>query len=240
MTPYLSVVVPLYNEDKRLLNGFQAIYSYLAAKSYTWEIVLVDDGSTDNTPHILSEITSKHPNTRMIRNERNLGKGGALKSGMPAAQGDIIVFTDIDLSVPLSSIDVLAAKISDGYDIALGSRKTPGAIVEVHQPLMREFMGKGYTMLSNILLGTHFNDHTCGLKAFTRTAAHDLFNRMRIERWAFDSEILYLSTKLGYTAVEVPVQWRDMPGTRVRIFKDAVRSFAELVKIRFYHMRDKS
>ena len=237
MHPLLSVVIPLYNEERRLMDGFTAIHSYLSSKPYPWEIILVDDGSVDRTAEMLRNITVRYTNTRMTMNEQNRGKGSAVKKGMLAAHGDIIVFTDIDLSVPIAYIDAFVAKISEGCDIAIGSRKIEGATLEIRQSPLREFMSRMFTRMSNLLLGIRFPDHTCGMKAFTKPAAHTLFSRLRTERWAFDSEILFLSKLLGYKVMEVAVLWRHMPGTKVRLFFDALRSFWEIAKIRFYHTR---
>lgn len=237
VTPFLSIIIPLYNEEQRLMDGFKSICSYLETKSYTWEIILVDDGSADSTYEMLLNIKSHHPykNVHILKNEGNKGKGYAVKKGILFARGDVILFTDIDLSVPVSYIDAFVAKILEGYDAAIGSREMEGSKVEVYQSFVREFMGNGFTFISNLLLGINFSDHTCGMKAFKKTSAHALFSRQMIERWAFDSEILYLIKKMGYMVAEVPVLWRNMPGTKVKMFKDAVRSFIDIVKIRFYH-----
>ncbi|MBI5894041.1 MAG: glycosyltransferase family 2 protein [Deltaproteobacteria bacterium] len=234
-SPLLSIVVPLYNEEKRLVNGFDAIYSYLKDKSFSWEIILVDDGSQDKTYEMLLDIENRCANVKVIKNEKNMGKGGAVKNGVFNATGDIVLFTDIDLSVPVSYVDAFIKKIQEGCDAAIGSRRVKGSIIETHQPFVREFMGRCFTFLSNLLLGINFSDHTCGMNAFKREAAHALFKRQILERWAFDSEILFLSKKLGLKVAEVPVSWKDMPGTKVRKIKDAITSFVEIIKIRFYH-----
>lgn len=234
-SPYLSVVVPLYNEEKRLLDGFKTIYSHLKKKPYIWEIIFVDDGSMDKTNDMLLDIASRHSDMRIIKNERNMGKGAAVKNGVLFAKGDIILFTDIDLSVPVSYIDAFIARIQEGYDAAIGSRRIEGSIIETHQSPLREFMGRCFTFISNFLLGINFSDHTCGMKAFKKDTAYALFSRQRIGRWAFDSEILFLSKKSAYKVAEVPVSWKDMPGTKVKMLKDAVRSLVDIAKIRFYH-----
>ncbi len=233
--PLLSIVVPLYNEEKRLANGFDAIYSYIKEKPYTCEIILVNDGSTDKTYEMLNDIKNHCANVCIINNKCNMGKGSAVKNGVLSAKGDIILFTDIDLSVPISYIDDFAARIQEGYDAAIGSRRVKGSIIATHQSFIREFMGIGFTFISNMLLDTDFSDHTCGMKAFKKNAAYVLFNCQKIERWAFDSEILFLSKKIRLKVIEVPVLWRDMPGTKVKMFRDAVRSFIDIARIRFYH-----
>lgn len=235
VNPFLSIVAPLYNEEKRLVNGFNAIHSYLKDKFYTWEIILVDDGSQDKTHEMVLDIENRYANVHAIKNEKNMGKGSAVRNGVLCATGDIILFTDIDLSVPISYVDAFIAKIQEGYDAAIGSRRIKGSIIETHQPFIREFMGRCFTFLSNLLLGINFSDHTCGMKAFKKEAAHALFKRQILERWAFDSEILFLSKKLGLRVIEAPVSWKDMPGTKVRKIKDAITSFIEIIKIRFYN-----
>jgi dolichyl-phosphate beta-glucosyltransferase len=147
----------------------------------------------------------------------------------------MVLFTDIDLSVPLPHAEALIEKVEEGYDVAIGSRRVSGAVIEVHQPPFREFLGKGYRRIANLILGTDFSDHTCGMKAFKGEAAQALFGRQILERWAFDSEILYLCKKLGYRVAEVPVHWRDASGTKVRKFRDVITSFVEVLTIRFHH-----
>ena len=231
----LSVVIPLYNEEKRLMSGFEIIYSFFKDKPYAWEIIFVDDGSADKTRNMIYDIANRYPGVRSVKNKKNLGKGAAVKNGVLSAAGDIVLFTDIDFSVPASYIDAFVEKIKEGYDFAVGSRRIKGSIIDVHQPFLREFMGRGFTFLSNIILGVNFKDHTCGMKAFKKEAARALFSRQILERWAFDSEILYLARKMNYRIIEVPVLWRDMPGTKVSKFKDAITSLMEIVKARFYH-----
>lgn len=240
LNPFLSVVVPLYNEEQRLMGGFKSICSYLETKSYTWEIILVDDGSSDKTYKMLLDILAKDTQKKVhiTKNEKNMGKGYAVKNGILSARGDIVLFTDIDLSVPISYIDAFISKISEGYDAVIGSRKIKGSMVEIEQSPVRKFMGQGFTFVSNFLLGMNFSDHTCGMKAFKKEAALRLFSRLRIERWAFDSEILFLTSKMRFRVAEVPVLWRNMPGTKVHMLRDAIRSFADIVKMRFYHKND--
>ena len=235
MINLLSVIIPLYNEEKRVSDGVKTVYSCLKDKPYASEIILVDDGSSDRTKDIIRGIAEQYPGVQIAKNEKNMGKGAAVKNGALFAKGDVILFTDIDLSVPISHIDAFIERIGQGYDVAIGSRRIKGSKIVVHQPFLREFMGRAYTFISNVVLGTHFSDHTCGMKAFKKEAARDLFTRQILERWAFDSEILYLSKKLGYKVAEVPVSWQDRAGTKVRKLKDAIVSFMEILKVRFHH-----
>lgn len=233
---FLSVIIPLYNEEKRLRNGFETLFSYLKGKSYAWELVFVDDGSTDGTRNILREIAALHPGEVRIIENVHKGKGAAVKEGALSANGSIVLFTDIDLAVPVAYMDSLVESLERGHDVVIGSRRIDGSVIEIHQPFMREFLGKGYRWISNVILGTNFSDHMCGMKAFTKEAAHVLFNLQISDRWAFDSELLFLSKKLGYRVAEVPVRWRDeASGTKVRRMRDIITSFAELIKIRFHH-----
>ncbi len=235
---FLSIVVPLYNEEKRLTKGFHEIYSYLMNKPCTWEVILVDDGSQDRTYEMMLELEKRYQGVRTFTNKKNLGKGAAVRNGMLQARGEIILFTDIDLSVPIHYVDAFISKLSEGFDIAIGTRRAGDSIIERHQPWLREFMGRVYTALSNLILGIDFKDHTCGMKGFKKEACHALFKRQVLNRWAFDSEILFLSKRLGFRIAEVPVLWRDMPGTKVRRLKDAINSLLEIIRIRLLH-RDK-
>jgi dolichyl-phosphate beta-glucosyltransferase len=228
----ISCVVPVFNEARCLEQNLVAIHRFLELHfGASFEIVCVDDCSKDASPDILAKLK---PSLKLVlgRNPRNLGKGGALKHGISLTRGEHVFFTDADLSTPLTELMRFIPFLDHGYDVVIGNRKSPDARIKRYQPRYRVIMGLGYTKLVNFVMGLNVSDYTCGFKAFRGDAARNIFSRARIAGWSFDVEILYLAHRLGYTLKEVPVTWEDHPETKVRIVKDTLRSFTELVRIR--------
>lgn len=232
---YLSLVIPAYNEERRIAESLKRILQFLEAQHYTSEVIIVDDGSQDQTVEVVRKIGQGRDQVRIWQNGRNLGKGGAVRSAMIQARGEYLFFTDADLSVPIETISPFLTKLQEGFDLAIGTRAKPGAIVEVHQPIYREFMGKIYTFLSNLILGLNISDFTCGWKGFCRKVAIDLFSQQRLTGWSFDSELLFLAKLKNYSVIEIPVMWRNDRATKVRLWRDVVTSFLDLIRIRAYH-----
>ncbi len=229
--PQLSVVIPAYNEEAVIASTVQAVADYLSAKGMTYEILVVDDGSSDHTAAVVQRLTARVPSLRLLHSGHR-GKGGAVKHGVLQAQGDTIVFLDADHSTRIGEWDKCAPWLHEGYDVVIGSRKMSGATVTVHQPPLREAMGKVFTWLTNVLLAAHVSDVTCGFKGFRAEAARELFALQRLDGWGFDAEILFLARRLGLRVKEVPVVWADDASTKVRLASDALRSLSELVQIR--------
>lgn len=229
--PDLSIVIPAYNEEERLPETFKRIASYLEKSPVSSEIVLVDDGSTDQTVK-LAEKLARELSLRLVvlKNPRNQGKGAALKKGMLAASGRAVLFTDADLSIPIEELQKFLPCLGD-FQVVIGSRKIKGAQILVRQPLYREFMGKVYSWLARVLVAPAISDFTCGFKLFTRDVAQRLFSCQRISNWSFDAEILFLAKKFGYKIKEVPVVWVHSPETKVRLWRDVFGSFWGLLKI---------
>ncbi len=236
---YLSLVVPAYNEENRIGQSLDRILSFFTSQSYPYEVIVVDDGSTDRTVEVVRGFAAANPRLRVEPQPRNCGKGEAIKKGMLLAGGAFLFFSDADLSVPIEAVPEFLSRLEAGYDVAVGSRRTAGSVIEVHQPIHRELMGKVFTRLSNLILGLRLKDFTCGFKAFRRDAARALFSRQRLGGWSFDSEILYLAKLKGYRIAEVPVVWRNDEATKVRLARDIVRSFTDLWNIRLNHARGK-
>jgi glycosyltransferase involved in cell wall biosynthesis len=234
--PRVTVIIPVYNESARLREPFTAVQAYFRAQPYASEIVVVDDGSEDDTFEVVRDATQAAVPVRAFRYARNAGKGYAIKYGVAQARGELVLFTDIDLSTPIEEAAALLARLEAGADIAIGTRKTPGARIVVHQSWLRERLGKGFTWLVRHAI-TDVSDVTCGFKAFRASAARDIFARLRIYDWSFDAEALMLGKTLGYRLDEVPVTWEDRPGTKVRVLRDVVRSLLGLVRIRLNMVR---
>ena len=234
----LSVVIPAYNEENRLPTTIKEIISYLDQGNADYEIIIVDDGSTDNTQLKVEEIKSKNSRIRILQNTKNKGKGFSVKKGVLAAQGEYILFCDADGSTPISELDKLLTKLRAGYDIAIGSRGLKESQIRVRQPFYREYMGKIFNRLVRLLAVPGIADTQCGFKCFRREAARELFTLQKIKRFSFDVEILYLAQKGGYKIVEVPVVWMNSPVSRVGLIKDSLRMLFDVLRIRLIHGSD--
>lgn len=235
----LSIVIPAYNEQARLPATLQAVLDYLERRQNGgFEILVVDDGSTDSTAAVAEQFRRYHPEVRLLRNPGNRGKGYSVRHGMLKASGDWILFTDADLSAPIEECDKLRqAAERHSAAVAIGSRALDRSLIGVHQPRWREWAGRVFNLLMRLLVGLPFRDTQCGFKLFRRDAAQALFSRQRIERFGFDVEILYLARKLGFKAVEVPVRWNHAEGTRVSMLRDSLDMFLDLVRVRWWWRR---
>lgn len=228
-TPYWSIIVPVYNETRRLGN-LNHILQFLKTLPETWELIVVNDGSTDNSLELLRNINRRH-SFQIVTYSQNRGKGYAIKQGMLAAIGKYRLFLDCDLSTPIEEIDKIRPYLAD-FGVVIGTRKTKGAKVLVHQPWLRENLGKGFTFLSQLILAVPVSDFTCGFKCFSSAAARKIFTKSLVYRWGFDSEILYLARKYGYSIKEVPVTWKNDIFSRVKFPEDLITSFSDLFRIR--------
>lgn len=228
--PFWSIIVPVYNENSRI-NRLREILNYLKGIKETWELIVVDDGSTDDTQEKLTKM-NKGNLFKIVSYPVNQGKGYAVKRGMLAASGEYRLFIDIDLSTPIEEMTKLRPYIGK-HDCIIGTRKAKGANVVVHQPWLRENLGKGFTLLSQIILGVNVSDFTCGFKCFSAESAGKVFGECRIFRWGFDSEILFLSNKYHFSIKEIPVTWTNDSNSRVKFPQDLINSLSELIRIRY-------
>jgi len=232
--PYLSIVIPAYNESLRIGGTLDEVRKYAAAKAFGTEVVLVDDGSSDRTPEIFQAFQSRWPETRVLRNQANRGKGYSVRRGVLEARGEVILFTDADLSAPIEEADkLLAALESSGSDAAVGSRALDRKLIGIHQPWRRELAGRGFNLLVRLFTGLRLHDTQCGLKLFRRDSTRRAFELQRVERFGFDPEVLFLVQHLGGKLVEVPVRWNDNPATKVHFLRDSARMFLDLVVLRW-------
>jgi glycosyltransferase involved in cell wall biosynthesis len=231
-----SIVIPAYNESGRLCPTLDELLRYTMRRNWDAEILVVDDGSRDDTAEIVRQYGRQHPQVLLVENPGNRGKGYSVRNGMLHARGDICLFTDADLSSPISEAEKLFAAIAAGADIAIGSRWLRADLQTERQPLYRQLFGRIYNLVLRIFLGLNFADTQCGFKAFRREAAQRIFPLQRIERWGFDPEILFLARKLGFSVKEVPVVWAHSEGTRLSPFRDGVKMFGEVLRIRWNSM----
>lgn len=228
----LSVVIPCYNEEKRFETGFAHYWSYLKKQKYSWQLILVNDGSTDKTLALMKDAAKVSSNVKIVSYSPNRGKGYAIVQGVKAAKGQYVLFTDIDHSVPIPTIDSFYQYFKKGFAAVIGSRRVKGAQILVHQHPIREFLGRGFSLLVRILVDWQIADATCGFKAFGQEAAKKIFPKITIYDWAFDAEILLLCRKFNIKIAQAPVAWSDVRGTKVSLGKDVLRSFFGLLKIR--------
>lgn len=233
MPPTYSIVIPAYNEGRRLGATLEKVLAYVDRQKWPAEIIVVNDGSRDNTAEITREFVQKNPILRLVENPGNRGKGYAVRNGMLNAAGEVLLFSDADLSSPIEEAPKLFAAIGAGADVAIGSRWLKAELQTERQPGYRQLFGRIFNLLLRAILGLKFKDTQCGFKAFTRRAALEIFPRQKIERWGFDPEILFIAQKHGFKIAEVPVEWAHDPGTRISPLRDGTRMFFEMLKIRW-------
>ncbi len=230
MNPLLSVVIPAYNEERRLPRSLDGIREFLSGRGTRFEIVVVDDGSRDRT---VAEAEARGGSeTRVLRGDRNRGKGHAVRVGMLAALGELRLMTDADLSTPIDELAKLEAALGEGADVAVGSRAVPGARIEVRQSALRESAGRTFNRMVRLLLLPEVHDTQCGFKLWTARAAQLAFAPLRLDGFSFDVESLYVAERLGLRIAEVPVVWRNDAATRVSGLSGAA-AFADLLRIRW-------
>jgi glycosyltransferase involved in cell wall biosynthesis len=234
-----SIVIPAYNEGARLGPTLEKVLAYVRAQGWDAEVIVVNDGSSDNTAEIVRGFAHKEPVVRLVENPGNRGKGYSVRHGMLSARGDIVIFSDADLSSPIEEAPKLLQALRAGADIAIGSRWLRAELQTQRQSLHRQLFGRIFNLLLRIILGLQFKDTQCGFKAFTRRAAQTVLPLQHIERWGFDPEILFLARKFGFQVEEVPVRWGHSGGTRIHPLLDGSRMFQEMLRIRWYDMTGK-
>jgi len=225
----ISIVIPAYNEEKRLPATLSVVRAYLDAAPWDFaEIVVVNDGSRDGTANL-----ARRAGARVLENPGNRGKGYSVRHGMLEARGEWALFTDADLSSPIEELEKLVAAVDrEGTQAAIGSRAVDRSLIGVHQPLFRESIGRFFNVVIRILTGLPFRDTQCGFKLFQTAAAREIFRRQRLDGFGFDVEVLFIARRLGYRAVEVPVRWNDVAGTKVSMWRGAA-AFLDPLKVRW-------
>jgi len=234
-----SIVIPAYNEGQRLAPTLKEVLAYVRQQGWDTEVIVVNDGSRDNTSEIVREFARTNPNLRLIENPGNRGKGYSVRNGILNSHGDIVIFSDADLSSPIEEAPKLLQALNSGADIAIGSRWLRAELQTQRQSLHRQLFGRVFNLLLRITLSLQFKDTQCGFKAFTRQAAQKILPLQRIERWGFDPEILFLARKFGFRVDEVPVRWGHSGGTRIHPLIDGARMFQEMLRVRWYSITGK-
>ena len=235
MAPSLSIVVPAFDEQNRIGPSVQNILAYIRERKLDAELIVVDDGSKDGTKAAAESSAANFPeiSTRVIRYEQNRGKGFAVKTGLEASRGDIALFSDADLSTPISETPKLTGPIERGeYDVTFGSRALDRSLIGTHQPWRREQGGKVFNLVVRTITGMPFWDTQCGFKAFNMKAFRPLLGLMRIDRFGFDVEFLFVAYRHGLRLLEVPVRWNNDDRSKVSVIRDSVRMVGEVIQIR--------
>ncbi len=238
-TPRYSIVIPAYNESERISNSLDRVLEYIRQQQWDAEVIVVNDGSRDHTAELVRRYAAQHPAVRLVENPGNRGKGYSVRHGMSAATGELLLFSDADLSAPIEEAGKLFAALGDGADLAIGSRWMDPALQTERQPLFRQLAGRIFNLLLRIILGLRYKDTQCGFKAFTGRAAGLIFPRQRIERWGFDPEILFIAGKMGLKTREVPVRWAHDERSKISPLRDGIRMFVEMLKIRWFALTGK-
>lgn len=234
MSRFYSIILPAFNESARIGPSLQKAVDFVRQNQWNVEIVVVNDGSRDNTAEVVRGFMSQAPEIRLLENPGNRGKGYSVRNGMLNARGDILLFSDADFSSPIGEAVKLIGAIEDGADVAFGSRWLLAETQTKRQSLLRQFVGRAYNLLMRLTLGLPYRDTQCGFKAFTRQAAATIFTRQQIEGWGFDPEILFIARKFGLKMAEVPVEWANDDRSKINPIVDGVKMFVELLTIRLY------
>ncbi|MBN2407376.1 MAG: glycosyltransferase family 2 protein [Elusimicrobia bacterium] len=229
---FLSVIVPAYNEGTQIGGNIAGLTGYLDARGYAFEIIIVDDGSTDSTGDIISGISKYDSRIKLIINSRNKGKGYSTKKGIMAAAGRFILFTDADCQIYFEELEKFIELIASGCDIVIASRLLPGAELHGRQSLFRAFSRKVLSFLVKSFLMPDITDSQCGFKCFSRQVAETVFRKQTITGFGFDIEILYIAYKAGYNIKEVPISWKSSKTTKVRLIPDSIGVLKDIIKIK--------
>jgi glycosyltransferase involved in cell wall biosynthesis len=230
--PRISVILPAYQEGLRIGETLPVIAKYLHEQPYTSEILVIDDGSTDQTQDVVQEYMRHDPLVHSIAHERNRGKGAAIRTGMNAASGELALFADADNATPIQELEKLMNAVNDGNDVVIGSRYLASSKIVKKQSLIRRIMSRGGNLLFRLFLHLRFSDTRCGFKLYTKRARAVLFPRQTLERWGFDTELLIIAQHHGLRIQEVPVEWYDRERGNIRWFRDSIRSIREIFLIR--------
>ena len=232
-----SFIIPAYNESERLRVSLPKVLDYIHQRRLQAEVIVVNDGSTDNTAEVVRQFAAQNPEIHLLENPGNRGKGYSVRNGIMHGTGDVLLFTDADLSSPIYEADKLFNAIAEGADIAIGSRWLQAELQTERQPLHRQVYGRLFNFGLRIVLGLTYRDTQCGFKAFTRKAAQTVFSRQRVERWGFDPELLFLANKLGLRTVEVAVEWAHDHASRINPLRDGLNMGVEILAVRWNDIR---
>lgn len=229
-SPFLSIIIPAYNEESRLPQTLSKVAEFVEVQDYAVEVLIVDDGSVDNTAKIVAKFAAAHPVVRLLQAEHR-GKGHAVKVGMLQARGEYAFLCDADLAMPITEISKFLPPVQNSYQVAIGSREGEGAI-RYNEPVYRHVMGRVFNWLVKVMAVPGFEDTQCGFKCFHCSAKTDLFSHQTIDGFGFDVEVLYVAQKRGYNIIEVPIQWYYQRESKVHPLKDTLRMVRDMMLVR--------
>jgi dolichyl-phosphate beta-glucosyltransferase len=232
-----TIVIPAYNERLRIGDGLDKVLAHVATQRWDAEIIVVNDGSSDETADIVRTYTNRHKQIRLLENRGNRGKGYSVRHGMQAGTGDILLLTDADLSAPIQEAGKLFAAIAAGADVAIGSRWKDSSTQTRRQSVVRQLGGRVFNLLNRVLLGLQLKDTQCGFKAFTREAAKSIFPVTSVDRWGWDPEVLFLAGRLKFVVAEVPVEWAHDERSKISPIRDGIGIVRDMLKVRMNHLR---
>jgi len=236
---YLSIIIPAYREESRIIAALEAIEVHYRNAGLKYEVIVVVDGVRDRTGELVLNFSASRPQVRLLTNEKNLGKGGAVRRGMLAAEGEYILFTDADMSTPISEAGKLLSFFSEGFDVVIASRREKGAKISVFQPPLRRLAGWFFHNIRRGIILPRIKDTQCGFKCFTAAAAREIFSRSKIDGFVFDVEALAIAGGLGYRIKEVPVLWIDDRRTTLSATKHAGNILIDLLRVKYRSMSGK-
>ncbi len=239
MAPKYSIIIPAHNESQRITATLDKVLAHIDGEKWDAEVLVVNDGSRDSTADIVRGYAEKHSIVRLVENPGNRGKGYSVRNGMQNAKGEVLLFSDADLSSPIYEARKLFDALDAGADVAIGSRWLASETQTERQPLYRQFFGRMFNLMLRVVLGLPFKDTQCGFKAFSRRAADAIFPKQRIERWGFDPELLFLAKKFGFTTREVPVEWAHDERSKISPIRDGLKIFLEMLQIRWNSLTGK-
>ncbi|MEK7845778.1 MAG: dolichyl-phosphate beta-glucosyltransferase [Nitrospinota bacterium] len=232
MTPYISIVIPAYNEEAVIKKTLEKVAEYLEGRYPSYEIIVVCDGCKDNTAGLAEQAAKANKRIRVLSRNANMGKGFSVRQGCLEAKGDYIIFTDADLSTPIDEIEKLLKWLEEGYDIVIGSRAIKESDIQIHQPWYRETMGKTFNLFVQVIAVKGIKDTQCGFKGFKKEAVQPVFTRQTINGFSFDVEVLYIATRLGYKIKEVPIRWLNRAESKVNPLTHPLQMLTDLIRIR--------
>ncbi len=232
-SPYISLIIPVFNEEKRVIAGLIHALSFLTHQHYIWEIILVDDGSRDKTLTLAKVLLKDVKRIKFIKHKKNKGKGAAIKTGVNIAEGKYVMFSDIDFSVPITELPKFIQSLKR-YDIAIAVRRHSQALILKRQPYLRELLGKFFTKLANWLVVPGIYDVTCGFKVFRCDKAKFIYEKVYLTRWVFDAEALFIARKHNFSVNQIPITWTNHNASKVHMLHDGLEAFVDLFKILYY------
>lgn len=238
--PYLGVIIPAFNEEVRLGHTLERLAEYYSSQPYTWHVTVISDGSTDGTNELVESFASRNPNFSLHAYSPNRGKGYAVRTGILAAEGELLLFCDADLATPQEETEKLLVHMREGADVAIGSRPLKDSNLERRQPIYREVLGRAFNATVQLLAIKGIKDTQCGFKMFTHAAAQAIFSRGTMDGFSFDFEALMIARDLGLRIDEVPIRWSHQEGSKVVLMRDGPRALRDLIKLRMRGKRGRT